>query len=127
MATNTTEPTRIGDVVKMETDWHFGRQKHTIEQDGAATEALVVGELLENSGGKEVVVATGSSCNAILLEPVSLADLIAGDTERVCLVRGPAVIDSDQVNVASAQKATALVALLALNIVSRTEPTYTTL
>lgn len=124
MVTTYTEDVRVGDVVKYEIPQGYCRKKLTIKQDAVATEKLIVGELLEDGTG-EVVVATGGNCDAILLEEVALADLIAGDTTRVCLVRGPAIINSDMVNVASAQKTTALVALLALGIKAETGPTYT--
>lgn len=121
------EAVRLGDVVKFELPMHFCRGTHTIEQDAGATAGLVVGECLEDSGGKEIVVATGANCNAILLEDVLLADLIAGDTTRVCLIRGSAIVDTDQLTCATAQKAAAVAALLALGILVRSEPTYTTL
>ncbi len=113
---------KIAEVVKMETPFRYGREKLTIKQDGAASAALKVGELLENDSGY-VVVATGANCAAILLEPVTAATLIAGSSTAVCLVRGPAVIDSDNVTVDSGQKAAALAALLVLGIVSRVQPT----
>ena len=101
---------------------------HTIKQVALASDGLVSGECLENDGGKEVIVATGANCNAILLEPVSEADLIAGDTKRACLVKGPAVIDSDNLECAVAQKAAALVALAVLKIIAVNSglTTYTT-
>lgn len=125
MVTPLTEGVTIGEVVLYETPMAYSRKLLTIKQDSGATEKLVIGELLEDNTG-EIIVGTGSNCDAVLLEEVDLVTLKAGDCSRVCLVKGPAIIDSDRVNVASAQKTTALVALLALGINARTEPTYTT-
>lgn len=115
-----------GDVVQFLVDYAYCVETVTVKQDANATEGLVVGELLEPDSTKKVVVATGASCDSVLLEKVDLADLVAGDTKRAALVRGPAIINSTQVNVASAQKAAALTALAALGIISRAEPTFTT-
>ncbi len=71
-----------------------------------------------------VLIATGANASAILLEKVTQAELLVGNNiERACLVRGAAIVDSDQVTVLAAQKAGALTALIALGIQFRTEPT----
>ncbi len=71
-----------------------------------------------------VLIATGANASAILLEKVTQAELLVGNNiERACLVRGAAIVDSDQVTVLAAQKAAALTALIALGIQFRTEPT----
>ena len=121
-----TEDTYFGDWMEWMAERMFNLESVTVAKDADATEGLVSGELLETSGGKKVVVATGASCDSILVEPVGLADLVAGDVKRLALVRGPAVINSAQVNVASAQKTAALAALLALDIVAQANPTMTT-
>ncbi len=128
MAENTSEGVRLGDVVKYETPFLFCRETLTIAQDAGATDALVIGELLEDNGaGAEVVVANGANCHAILMEDVTAATLIAGTSQALCLVRGPAVVDVDQVNCLTAELVAAVVALAALGIMVREEPTYTTL
>lgn len=72
----------------------------------------------------QVLIATGANCTSILLEKVTLADLLVGNNiKRACLVRGSAIVDSDQTTVLAAQKAAALAALVALGIQMRTEPT----
>jgi hypothetical protein len=125
MATQT-EKTYFGDWMEWMAERMYNLESVTVAQDADADAGLVSGELLETSGGKKVVVATGASCDSILVEPVALADLIAGDVERLALVRGPAVINSAQVTVDSAQKTAALAALLALDIVAQANPTMTT-
>ena len=71
-----------------------------------------------------VIIATGSNATSILLEKVTVAELNDGNNiERACLVRGAAIVDSDQLAVLAAQKAAALTALIALGIQFRTEPT----
>ncbi len=112
----------ISDIVKYETPAFYGREEMVIEQDGGASRALVVGDFLENGTGvKKVIVATGASCLAVLLEDVTQADNIAGDVIRVCLVRGPAVLDTDQVTCSGAEKAAAVAALAVLDITVRSE------
>jgi hypothetical protein len=117
------EKVTIGDVVKNEYDYRYCRERVTLLKVAEQVTDLVVGELLEPSSSKFVVVATGASCSAILLEDVEAADLAAADVVALALVRGPAIIDSDRINVTSGQKTTALAALKALHIISMTEPT----
>jgi len=120
-----TENIRLGAVSKWEVPLGYCREVLTIKQDGAATEGLPVGQILEDDSG-EVVCTTGSNADAILLERVELDVLTDGSCSRVCLVRGPAVVDSDQLTIDSAQKSDALAALAALGIQAYDEPTYTT-
>ena len=87
----------------------------SIAQDAGATEGLECGECLEPG---MIVVATGANTSAILLEPVDVDTLVAGTCNRLALVRGPAVIDSDKIRVAGAEKAAALTALAVLHIVA---------
>lgn len=73
----------------------------------------------------EVVIAVGTGdATCILLEKVTLADLQGkNDLNRACLLRGSCIVDSDAVTVLAAEKADALIALTALGIQFRTEPT----
>jgi len=116
----------FGDWVEWIASRDYNLETVIIEQDADASAGLVSGELLEADGTKKVVVATGASCDSVLVEPVALEDLIAGDVNRLALVRGPAVINSAAINVAAAQKTAALAALLDLGIVSKANPTTTT-
>jgi hypothetical protein len=71
-----------------------------------------------------VIVATGANVTGILLEKVIKEDLLVGNNiERAFLVRGAAIVDSDQVTCLAAQKAAGLAAMVALGVQMRTEPT----
>jgi len=68
-------------------------------------------------------IATGANCTAILLEKVTLDDLKAkNDLYRPFLIKGPSIVDGDQLSGAAAQMADAKTALAALGITIRTEP-----
>lgn len=72
----------------------------------------------------QVIIATGGNANGILLEKVTLADLLAkNDLERAFLVRGSSVVDGDNLFALAAQLAASKTALIALGIEIRTEPT----
>lgn len=118
-----TEGVRLGDVLKWEVNPNYTREKVTLEANAGATAAPVVGELLEPSSSKKKIVASGGNCDCVLLEEVELADHKAGDLSVMVLKRGPAIIDTDRVTVASNQKTAALAALLVLGIKATTEPT----
>jgi len=69
-------------------------------------------------------IATGANCTAILLEKVTLDDLKSkNDIYRPFLVKGPSIVDGDNLSGAAAQMADAKTALAALGITIRTEPT----
>ncbi len=71
-----------------------------------------------------VVIATGANATGILLEKVTQAEIRAGNNiERAFLVKGDAIVNSDELTVLAAQKTNALTALVALGITMRTEPT----
>jgi hypothetical protein len=114
----------INDILAWEVYPGFTRQVLTIDDDADATEGLEVGQVLEASSSKEIVCATGANANAILLKKVSLADLQGGETKRLCLVRGPALVDVDLITVASNIKTAALAALAVLGIRTVAGPTY---
>lgn len=112
--------------------WTTAGQKDEVEVDarllldGAVVMAdLVCPVTTIGSTTAEVVIAVGTGdATCILLEKVTLADLKASNNiNRACLVRGSAIVDSDQVTVLAAEKADALIALTALGIQFRTEPT----
>lgn len=112
--------------------WTTAGQKEEIEYDGRLLldGAVVILALtidvstIGSTAAEMVIVATGGNATGVLLEKVTLADLKASNNiSRAFLVRGSAIVDSDQVTVVAAQKATALAALVALGIQMRTEPT----
>ncbi len=87
---------------------------------GTLTPVSTIGSLVAS----QVLIATGANATSILLQKVTQAELLVGNNiERACLVRGAAIVDSDQTTVLAAQKAAALAALVALGIQMRTEPT----
>lgn len=112
----------LDDVLLYELPHEYCREVMTIKQDAAATEGLAIGQVLEDDTGL-IPVATGANAEAVLLEPVTLADLQAAAQERVCLVRGPAIINRSNLVIATGQEATSLAALLALGMVARAEET----
>ena len=72
-----------------------------------------------------VIIATGGNASGILLEAVSLDDLQnKNDLYRAFLVRGPAIVDSDNLYALATELADAKTALAALTpkIDLRTEP-----
>ena len=115
--------------------WGTGGQKDEIELDsrllldgavvldGANKPTLLVTTI--GSTTAEVVIAIGTAdATCILLEKVTLADLKAkNNISRAFLVRGPSIVDSDNLTVLAAEKTDALIALTALGIQFRTEPT----
>lgn len=85
-----------------------------------------VGELATN----KMVAATTANADCILLAPVSLTDLINADGEalrRPFLVRGPSVVNLDQIfpQVAAGTMAQLITALTTLGIQGRREPIET--
>jgi len=112
--------------------WTTAGQKAEIEVDGrlllddtVVMDDMVIPVSTIGSTAAEVVIAVGTGdATCILLEKVTLADLLVGNNiSRAFLVRGSAIVDSDQVTVLAAEKADALIALTALGIQFRTEPT----
>ena len=116
--TQSTEVGYNGEWLKWLIDRDFCLSTMVIE--GVSGIALVRGDLLEPGTGSKLITvtaATGANCSAILMEPVSVTENEA-DCNRLCLVRGPAVIDSDTVvmSTSETQKTQALAALAALDI-----------
>jgi len=126
----TNEQNYVGDLVKYETPLQFCRIATVIPQNIAETTDWSVGQVLDGVTDTPSVpvkeASTGSDVDGVLLTNVSAEEIVAGDVPVVCLVRGPAVIDSDQLVVVAGIKAAAITALAALHIISRTEPTYDT-
>lgn len=116
------EGVNIGDVVKMELQYNYCREAEVLAQDLAAEDELPVGQVLEPSGTDLVVCTTGSLASAVLLRKTTAAALVAGDVPVACLVRGPAILDVDQLTIVADELDDAVAALLALAIVCRSEP-----
>jgi len=121
------EVKRISDVIIWETAQEHGwcRSIVTFDQNPSATTAIEVGTVLQDSEetGYHAACTVGASANAILLQRVSAAELIAGDVDAVALVRGPAIVKSGSLTIGgSGQTAAALSALGILLIDYRTYP-----
>jgi len=121
MSNTQTEPVRISDVLKWECNRNFTREKAVLTAVGGATAGLAVGNILQG-GSAASIIAAGGTVTSILLEPVTLAEYIAG-CSKVVLVRGPAIVDTDRLTCNSSYKATALVTLAGLGIIVSAEPT----
>lgn len=117
----------VSDVLKWETDSRFCRETITTKIDAGETEDWAVGQVLQVDTGEYKKCIAGSSAAAILLEKIPFATIVAGTSSAVVLLRGPAIVDKAGLVVLSAQEVTAIVALEALEILTRTGPTYTTL
>ena len=112
----------VGEVVKFELPLNYNRESITLKQNQIATADLEIGTVLKYASGWEPVVSgSESSAAAILLEKVSKESLAAvGGVKALALVRGPAIVDKDNLSV----KVDAVVAALkALGIICRAEPT----
>ncbi len=98
-------------------------ETRVIEAVAAPGLAMASGDVMELTAAPPklmcVTAATGALAIAVLLEPVSLAESLA-DCNRLCLTRGPAVIDSDKLSfsVSAVQKAQALAALAVLKMIA---------
>ncbi|HUS72614.1 MAG TPA: hypothetical protein VMY06_06055, partial [Sedimentisphaerales bacterium] len=88
--------------------------------EAAATIATTTaGELTTNSN-----TLTSASCTRVLLAPVSLIELQTGDGEslrRPFLVRGPSIVNSDQLHFSAGTLAAGIAALAAVGIQSRSQ------
>jgi hypothetical protein len=120
MSDTSVERTYLAEWLKWLVHRGFCLETRVIEAVASPGLAIVSGDVMELGTGVKLVcvtAATGANAIAILCEPVSLADSLA-DCNRLCIVRGPAVIDSDKLSfsVSDTQKAAALTALAALDI-----------
>ena len=119
-----TEQARTGEWLKWFVDRGFTMESRIIEGGAAAggtDAALFTGDVLRLGTGTDLIAvsaSTGADAIAILMEDVSLAENTAGDVEKFVLVRGPAVIDSDNLvfTESDTQKAAAITALAVLDI-----------
>jgi hypothetical protein len=115
---------KIGDFLRYELPHEYCRARITV----AKSQTVVIGAVLDRDGATQASpIANGSEANA---DAIALEDCTtgAGATGTVlALVRGPAIIDGDQLVLAANVTVAELVApLLALGILVRTEPTIYT-
>lgn len=125
MATH--ERKRLGDVVLYQLDHRYCCQLRTVEGAGAGSGiALQIGEVLVDGTGAKVTpvgAEDGADWEAILLEPVKASDNEV-DQDRLCLVRGPAVLNGSQLTYQDdTQKAEAIAAMKTALVIVRDEPT----
>jgi len=86
---------------------------------GSTMPVTTIGSLVASM----VITATGANVTGILLEKVTQADLLVGNNiERPFLVRGAAIVNSDECTCLAAQKAAGIAAMVALGVQMRTEP-----
>ncbi len=113
-----TEDNVLGDVLKWACHRGYCLESKVIEgSDGAGSGVeLFVGDVMRLGTGAKLIpvsAATGADAVAVLLEPVAEDDA-TGDVNRLCLTRGPALIDTDKlVFTVSDTQATAAKAALA--------------
>jgi len=113
-----TELNAASDWLKQIWERGYNLETRIYEAVAGPGQAIVTGDVLELGTGvklKTVTAATGANAIAVSLTPVSLADSLA-DSNILCLVRGPAIIDSDHLafSESDTQKAAAVAALAAL-------------
>jgi hypothetical protein len=120
-----TEQARTNEWLKNMYDRGFCLESGLMDQNNAvsgAAGALYTGDLLRYGGSGADYIAisasTGADCVAILMEDMTAAENAVATTEKLVLVRGPALIDSDNVvtTESATQKAAAITALAALDI-----------
>lgn len=111
--------------------WGTAGKKDEIDLDArlltdggvAMTSSSISTSTVGSTADDMVVVATGGNASGILLEEVTLEDLQKdNDIERAFLVKGPSVVNGDNLYCASAQLASAKTALETLGITIRYEP-----
>jgi hypothetical protein len=124
MATSYTEGRRVDDVVRMELPQAYCREVITLDKAVAAKIGSPLD--LDGSNGNGGLIANGAEANAdaIALENVTApADATA---KCLALVRGPAIVDGDQLELAAdVTKAELKAPLKAIGIMLRDEPTIT--
>ncbi len=88
-----TERTYAAEWLKWMVDRGYCLAVGTIPANGAAVAGIVSGQMMQGAIGARIVCAAGPA-TAILVEPATLAEHIAG-CKKLMLERGPAIIDSD--------------------------------
>ena len=112
--TATAESIYAGEWLKWMVNREYCLAVDTITANAGATAGMESGQTMEGAAGSRAV-NSGGPCTAVLVEPVTLAEHIAG-CDKLMLVRGPAIIDSDKMVVDDASDLTDLQALLVFAI-----------
>jgi len=118
---NDAEATRVGDLVKWMINQEFCTELRTIEAIGGSGTDFFIGDVFVLGTGVKLVnvgAANGGDAVAILLEDVLAADDIEDLTNVRFLVRGPALIDPDELvwTTSDTQKTEAIAALAGLKM-----------
>jgi len=125
---NDAETQYAGDWLKWMAERRYCLVVDTITAVGAAVVGIDSGQIMMGAAGAKVL-NSGGPATAILVEPVSLAEHIAG-CDKLMLIRGPAVCDSDELVVDDPSDLTDLAALsppiLCVNSALTTWTTQTT-
>ena len=114
MATNSTEKSKEGDLVKWLINNQFCVAVRPLK--AATVQSVEIGSPLEYSVNGDIIVVSGNEANILCL---SLENIEATGGENIkTLLRGPAIIDSDHLHLeASVTAATCKAVLLALDII----------
>lgn len=103
-----TKPVQVSDVVVAE--WNTSHSRDVVAIDDGET--IVVGDIIGNDSGSVVVWATGMTVVGVALE----SSASTSTTSLVTLVRGPAIVNGNNLN---EDDADAIAGLVALGIVVR--------
>jgi len=121
------EAVALQDIFVNEWDYRFSREVVTFRQSSGSTQSYSIGLICEVSTGKYIPLATAANAAGVLLSQVTnLAT--ATDLAVLMLVRGPVILNEDQLNANGQTLATALTALKALTppIITAKQPTVRT-
>lgn len=125
MATSYTEGKTIGDVVRYQLPHGFCCEIVTLED----AEQVYVGSPLDKTGGGgggAIKITNGNEANADAISLEAKTDAGSGTDTVLALVRGPAIVNADQLTLeTSVTKAELLSVFEALNILLRDEPSLT--
>ena len=122
-----TEALVIGDVLVWEADRKYCVEEWLIENAVASEVTFVVGVTLEpgtSATTQKIPCGTAANADSILLEKVTVAASSNSSLASV-LIRGPAVVNGDNLDYNSQTVATVDAALLDELILVKTGPTYT--
>lgn len=112
--------------------WTTAGKKDEIQHDGrlltdggiAMTSTVINVTTVGSTTSDVVVCATGGNVTGILLEKVTLDDLKNNNNiQRAFLVKGPSIVDGNNLYAVAAQLADAKAAMVVLGVTIRTEPT----
>lgn len=100
----------------------------TFRQASGVTATFLPGLLLEISSGKYIPLATAANAAGILYAPIRSLATVTDFLTAVVLVRGPCLVNYDQLDANGQTLATAVAALKALNvpILTKRQPTIQT-